>query len=83
MFTRFLQNTFQLTVITNDVTTFAIFTYLCGDLDTTRTATVGFDASGVHYDNFEFPNNDNLACSNQPLSDFSNIVYKLSPLGGM
>ena len=74
-------NTFQGTLITDGIESYAVFTYKCGLMEWTfNGATIGYNADGDYYQNH--PNTGSLfaheiACLN-PDSVWNNVVYKIS-----
>ena len=79
-------NTFQGIVITDGTTSFAVFTYKCGDLNWGSGATIGFSAAGDLFANHEFtgrPDAHDVDCLNQPLSDYVNVIYTISSIAAI
>ena len=73
-----LQNTFQAILITDEISSYTVFTYKCGELQWGSSApNIGFIASGDIYDDHS-PNDETIACVNSPHSPWSNIIYRLS-----
>lgn len=80
----FLQtNTFQGLVITDFTTSYAVFTYKCGDLGFSGDATIGFTAGDVLFANHRTSGYlaKRIACVNSPDSQWVNLVYKLTADG--
>ena len=78
----FLQtNTFQGILATNFVRSFAVFTYLCGDLSYSADTVIGFfSEDGL---NATHPASDRwnamaIACLNYPDNPWVNVVYELT-----
>ena len=69
-------NTFQAILISDGTYTYVIFVYFCGLLEW-GSPTIGYNAAGGSFSNFE-TSSVQVACLNQPLSDWSNVVYRLS-----
>ena len=64
-------------LITDGTYSYTVFTYQCGLLEWGNGATIGFNAPGENFDNHD-PSYPDIACLNQPISDWSNVVYLLS-----
>lgn len=77
-------NSFQAIIITDHTSqAYAVFTYKCGDLNWARSPTIGFNAGGLFYDNYDLSgstNADILDCFNSPTSDYFNLVYNISAM---
>ena len=71
------QNTFQAILITDGTSSISIFTYKCGLLEWDNGVTIGYNAAGDPYDNHD-PSSSDVACENDPGSDWNNVVYVLS-----
>lgn len=77
-------NSYQAIVITNGRQTFAVFTYNCGLLQWTGFgvhAVVGFNAFGELFENHVLSGSldiGDIACVNEPCSEWSNQVYQIS-----
>ena len=71
------QNTFQAILITDGLSSITIFTYKCGLLEWDNGVTIGYNAAGDPYDNYD-PSSSDIACENDPNSDWNNVVYVLS-----
>ena len=74
-------NTWQGLVITDGATSYAVFTYRCGDMNWAYGPTIGFNAAGDYYVNH--PNTgstsgEEIACLNSPTSQWYNLVYEIS-----
>lgn len=54
-----------------------MFTYDCNLLGWDNGVTIGFTAGGEVFDNFD-PSSQEVACLNQPVSNYSNVIYLLS-----
>ena len=68
-------------MITDGVTSYAVFTYRCGDMNWAYGPTIGFNAAGDYYVNH--PNTgstsgEEIACLNSPASQWYNLVYEIS-----
>ena len=78
----FQVNSYQAIIITDhDTQAYAIFTYKCGDLNWARSPTIGFNAAGLFYDNYDLSgstNADIMDCFNSPSSEYFNLVYNIS-----
>ena len=62
-------NTYQGILITDGVNSYTVFTYLCGEMQWSRGATIGYNAAGDFYFNHPFTGTENahtIACENQP-----------------
>ena len=83
------KNTFQGIVTTDHRRSFAVFTYKCGDIEYSNSATIGFAAGDVLFANHPFTlrkKTKDVACINSPDSQWVNVVYELTsedlqPLG--
>ena len=75
-------NTFQGIVTTDHTRSFAVFTYKCGDIEYSNSATIGFTAGDV----LLFANHpltvrrkaQDIACLNSPESQWVNVVYEVT-----
>ena len=68
-------------MITDGVNSYAVFTFKCGELNWSRSPTIGFNAASDFYQNHELtgsPTADSLDCFNFPTSDYYNVVYNIS-----
>ena len=77
-------NTFQGMLVTNYSTSFAVFTYYCGDLGFSNGATIGFSSGDGLFTNHPAVLRDSaqsIACLNQPTSSWVNVVYELTAAG--
>ena len=68
-------------MITDGATSYAVFTYRCGDMNWAYGPTIGFNAAGDYYVNH--PNTgstsgEEIACLNSPTSEWYNLVYEIS-----
>ena len=72
-----LQNTFQAILITDGTSSISIFTYKCGLLEWDNGVSIGYNAAGDAYDNYD-PSSSDIACENDPGSDWNNVLYLLS-----
>ena len=82
----FQTNTFQGIVITDGTTSFAVFTYKCGDLNWGSGASIGFSAADDLFANHEFagrPDAHEVDCLNQPISDYVNVIYAISSIAAI
>ena len=70
-------NTWQALVITDGNTSYAVFTYRCGDLEWSDNAVIGFNAGGSIYQNSTIIGKTS-ACQNSPESVWTNLLYKIS-----
>ena len=60
---------------------YAIFTYKCGSLNWTHKAGIGFIASEEFFANHPLSRSNDvndIACLNEPYSQWSNVIYKLT-----
>ena len=74
-------NTWQGLVITDGVTSYAVFTYRCGDMNWAYGPTIGFNAAGdyyVNHPNTGSTNGEEIACLNFPTNEWYNLVYEIS-----
>lgn len=73
-------NTWQAILTTNGTTSYAIFTYQCGSLSWSRATTIGYNAAGRIFENHPSSgrNARDIACTNAPASNWTNILYDLS-----
>ncbi|CAI8026301.1 Deleted in malignant brain tumors 1 protein [Geodia barretti] len=80
-----LSNTYQAVVITDGSSTYTVFTYLCNDLDnTTLGGRIGYYNDSCNF--VEDPSSSAqmsfmVACENEDISLWNNIVYHLTPDG--
>ena len=68
-------------MITDGVTSYAVFTYRCGDMNWAYGPTIGFNAAGdyyVNHPNTGSGNGEEIACLNSPDSQWYNLVYEIS-----
>ena len=68
---------------TDGILSYAIFTYLCGGLNWLRYnyASIGFSITQNFFANHELsltPNVNDIACANDSVSGWSNVVYQVS-----
>ena len=76
-------NTYQAVVITDGSSTYTVFTYLCNDLDnTTLGGRIGYYNDSCNF--VEDPSSSAqmsfmVACENEDISLWNNIVYHLTP----
>ena len=65
----------------DDTSSYAIFTYKCGSLNwNEHYAGIGYSAGTEFYNNHILsgkPNVNDIACLNQPHSEWSNVVYRV------
>lgn len=71
------QNTFQAIIVSDGDYSYTIFTYKCGLMNWDNGATIGYNAGGDPYANND-PSSSDVACVNNPDSDWSNVIYQLS-----
>ena len=64
-------------MITDGTSSITIFTYMCDLLEWDNGVTIGYNAGGDPYDNYD-PSSSEVACENSPGSDWNNIVYVIS-----
>ena len=68
-------------MITDGATSYAVFTYRCGDMNWAYGPTIGFNAAGdyyVNHPNTGSPSGEEIACLNSPTSQWYNLVYEIS-----
>ena len=73
-------NTFQGIVITDGSISFTVFTYMCGEMNWSGGATIGFIADSSFYANHPLSgtaNANDVACVNSPATVWSNVFYDL------
>ena len=72
-------NSFQAVLVSSNSTSYAIFTYRCGSLNwVNHKASIGYSAGEEFYTNHLLSRANNVndvACLNEPYSEWSNIVY--------
>ena len=71
--------------MTDGTNSFAIFIYLCGDLDWPGGATIGYTASTEMFENHRLsgsPLVTSIACLNNPHNQFFTVVYALTDFEG-
>ena len=76
----FQTNTFQGILVTDFITSYAIFIYRCGDLNFSNGATIGFNTRDGLFANHAATlrgNARSIACQNSPVSPWVNVVYNL------
>ena len=74
-------NTFQGIVTTDHMRSFTVFSYKCGDIRFSNSATIGFTAGDVLFANHPFTlrrKAQDIACINSPESEWVNVVYELT-----
>jgi len=74
-------NTFQGIVTTDHRRSFAVFSYKCGDIGFSNSATIGFTAEDVFFANHPLTvrrRAQDIACINSPESEWVNVVYELT-----
>ena len=77
-------NTFQGVLVTDYSRSFAVFTYNCGDLDFSNGATIGFSSGDGLFANHPAIQRGSalsIACLNQPVTPWVNVVYELTREG--
>ena len=72
-----MQNTFQVIIISDGEYSYTVFNYMCGLMEWDNTATIGYSAGGDPYNNHD-PSTNDIACVNDPNSDWSNVIYQIS-----
>ena len=70
-------------MITDGTESYALFTYQCDFVEWSRGATIGYNAGGDFFANHPLSTGftDNAAdvdCSNLPLTNYTNVIYRLS-----
>ena len=75
-------NTYQGVIVTDDISSYAVFTYRCEYLDMlTPHGSVGFYISSTLFEEHHLSGEDTLhtiACENEPQSPWNNLVYRLA-----
>ena len=71
------ENTFQAILITDGTYSYTLFTYNCALTEWDNGVTIGFSDGGEMFSTFD-PSTSEVACLNQPASNFSNVIYLLS-----
>lgn len=71
------ENTFQAILITDGTYSYTLFTYNCELTEWDNGVTIGYSAGGDPFDNNN-PSSSEVACLNQPFSNYSNVIYLLS-----
>ena len=74
-------NTFQGIITTDHMRSFAVFTYKCGDIGYSNSATIGFTAGDVLFANHPLTvrkRAQDIACINSPESQWVNVIYELT-----
>ncbi len=77
-------NTFQGIIVTDGVNSYSVFTYKCGEMEWSRGGVIGFNAGGEPYRNHPLSQLQDssgaplIACSNSAISQWTNVVIKLS-----
>ena len=67
-------------IATDGFTSYAVFTYKCGELNWMDTTTIGFSITQDFYANHALSraaNINDIACFNSPNSVWSNVVYHI------
>ena len=70
-------------MITDGLLSYAVFFYRCGFMEWPGGATIGFFANGSNFENHPLTGKDNandVACLNEPTTEWSNIVYQLADI---
>ena len=81
---RLQTNTFQGILVTDYSRSFAVFTYNCGDLEFSNRATIGFSSGDGLFANHPATQRgsaQSIACLNQPVTPWVNVVYELTREG--
>ncbi len=76
------ENTFQGIIISNGTKVYAVFTYVCEDMEWSDAAVVGYNAGGEPYQNHLLsggPESRVIGCVHRPSSDVNNVVMDLAP----
>ena len=75
-------NSFQLVLTSSNIVSYAIFTYKCGSLNwKVSGAGIGFSASEEFFANHPLSRSNDvndIACLNEPYSQWSNVIYNLT-----
>jgi hypothetical protein len=71
------ENTFQAIIITNGTYSYSLFTYKCDLMEWDNGVTIGYSDGDEFFMN-NVPSTREVACFNLPVSNFSNIIYRLS-----
>ncbi len=75
----FQEYMFQLVLTTDGITSLAIFTYQCSQEIAMHSSTViGYSVNNELYRQHPVSNFTELACKNQPYSNFTNLVFQLN-----
>ena len=77
------ENNFQAVVVTNEVQSYTVFTYQCGELNWVcpNSASIGFSASSTSFANHllsQQPNVNDIACINQQCPPWTNVHYQIN-----
>ncbi len=81
-------NSFQGLLVTDFVSSYAVFIYKCGLLQWSGdpAASIGFDAGGIAFQNHPLSLSQSardIACVNSNTTEWSNVYYHLTPNGKM
>ena len=83
----FLQtNTFQGILITDGSHSYTVFTYRCGSMEWSGSATIGFNADNDLFQNHPLSrtrSSNSIACQNYPDSVWNNLVYQLGGISSI
>ena len=74
-------NRFQGVLITDGVTSYAVFIYNCDDMGWSGSAKIGWQASLVLYNSHSLsgtPNAKDVACLNSPATSRNTLLYRLA-----
>ena len=78
---QFLTNRFQGILITDGVTSYAVFIYNCDDMEWSGEAKIGWQASSVLYAAHDLSgaaNAKDVACLNTPTTSSSVLIYRVA-----
>jgi len=72
-------NTFQAILVTDGTTSYAIYTYRCGEINWARSPSIGFNAAGRVFDNHPLAGNPSASaidCNGDNM--WNNVIYNLT-----
>ena len=78
------ENTYQAIAITDGTKSYAVYTYQCGLMEWSDSATIGYNGGRNYFANHPLsgsPGAQTIACVNSPENMWSNVVYNLTTLG--
>ena len=74
-------NSYQAILITDGTNSYAVYTYMCGEMEWGSSAVIGFNAAGNYFENHNssgVPTVSGIACLALP-EQVNNLVYDLVP----